>query len=60
MLNTDYHRIEEIDTEDAHQRFDDGRCRFGVASKGGGGDKKRRPIPLKTNFVPIRTTPDLP
>lgn len=27
-----------------------------VASKGGGGDKKASKIPLKTNFVPIRTT----
>lgn len=26
------------------------------ASKGGGGDKKSNRIPLKTNFVPIRTT----
>ena len=27
-----------------------------VASKGGGGDKGKTNIPLKTNFVPIRTT----
>jgi len=27
-----------------------------VASKGGGGDNKKTSIPLKTNFVPIRTT----
>jgi hypothetical protein len=27
-----------------------------LASKGGGGDKKAGKIPLKTNFVPIRTT----
>ena len=27
-----------------------------VASKGGGGDNKKATIPLKTNFVPIRTT----
>src|SRR5580704_500512 len=27
-----------------------------VASKGGGGDNKKTAIPLKTNFVPIRTT----
>ena len=26
------------------------------ASKGGGGDKKSGRVPLKTNFVPIRTT----
>ena len=26
------------------------------ASKGGGGDKKSGKVPLKTNFVPIRTT----
>jgi hypothetical protein len=26
------------------------------ASMGGGGDKKKSNIPLKTNFVPIRTT----
>lgn len=26
------------------------------ASKGGGGDKQKANIPLKTNFVPIRTT----
>ena len=26
------------------------------ASKGGGGDNKKANIPLKTNFVPIRTT----
>ena len=26
------------------------------ASKGGGGDKKSAKVPLKTNFVPIRTT----
>jgi hypothetical protein len=26
------------------------------ASKGGGGDNKKSKIPLKTNFVPIRTT----
>jgi hypothetical protein len=27
-----------------------------VASKGGGGDKQKSNVPLKTNFVPIRTT----
>jgi len=27
-----------------------------IASKGGGGDKKSGKVPLKTNFVPIRTT----
>lgn len=27
-----------------------------VASKGGGGDKQKANVPLKTNFVPIRTT----
>jgi hypothetical protein len=27
-----------------------------VASKGGGGDKSKANTPLKTNFVPIRTT----
>jgi len=27
-----------------------------LASKGGGGDKQKANIPLKTNFVPIRTT----
>jgi hypothetical protein len=27
-----------------------------VASKGGGGDKQKANAPLKTNFVPIRTT----
>ena len=27
-----------------------------VASKGGGGDNKKTTIPLKTNFIPIRTT----
>jgi hypothetical protein len=27
-----------------------------VASKGGGGDKNKANTPLKTNFVPIRTT----
>lgn len=27
-----------------------------VASKGGGGDKQKATTPLKTNFVPIRTT----
>jgi hypothetical protein len=27
-----------------------------VASKGGGGDKGKTNTPLKTNFVPIRTT----
>ena len=27
-----------------------------MASKGGGGDNKKAAIPLKTNFVPIRTT----
>ena len=27
-----------------------------LASKGGGGDNKKANIPLKTNFVPIRTT----
>jgi hypothetical protein len=27
-----------------------------VASKGGGGDNKKANIPLKTNFIPIRTT----
>ena len=26
------------------------------ASKGGGGDNKKTSLPLKTNFVPIRTT----
>ena len=29
---------------------------FAIASKGGGGDNKKTAIPLKTNFVPIRTT----
>jgi hypothetical protein len=29
---------------------------FAIASKGGGGDNKKAAIPLKTNFVPIRTT----
>jgi hypothetical protein len=29
---------------------------FAIASKGGGGDNKKATIPLKTNFVPIRTT----
>ena len=29
---------------------------FAWASKGGGGDNKKANIPLKTNFVPIRTT----
>ena len=27
-----------------------------IASKGGGGDKGKANLPLKTNFVPIRTT----
>lgn len=27
-----------------------------IASKGGGGDKQKANTPLKTNFVPIRTT----
>ena len=27
-----------------------------VASKGGGGDKQKANTPLKTNFIPIRTT----
>jgi hypothetical protein len=27
-----------------------------LASKGGGGDNKKANIPLKTNFIPIRTT----
>lgn len=29
---------------------------FAWASKGGGGDKQKANMPLKTNFVPIRTT----
>jgi hypothetical protein len=29
---------------------------FAIASKGGGGDNKKAAMPLKTNFVPIRTT----
>ena len=55
-VNPSYHRTEEIDAENAHQYLLVAVVGLAFASKGGGGDKKRQTIPLKTNFIPIRTT----